>query len=367
VLIEMESMSASFMRSYGSQKMITPHLDALLKQGVWFTHLYATGTRTVRGLEAMSAALPPLPGQSIVHRPNSKNIITLGGVLAEHDYAPMFMYGGYGAFDNMNNYFGSNGYAISDRSNFKKQNTSFATVWGVADEMLFNEALDQLDKDSSHKQKRFLHIMTTSNHRPYVYPEGRIDIPSKTGRDGAVKYTDWAIHQFLQKASAKPWFDKTLFVIVADHNASVAGKQSLPPNQYLIPALFYAPKMLNPRTVDTMSSQIDLPPTLLAMLGIHHKGIFFGENLLAEDAQARAFLVNYQELGRLTDEQNGQRDLVLLGPKRRVEEFDVDALGDLHRKPVSAELSNTAIAVFQKTDEVYSSGDYHLNNSSAVH
>lgn len=358
VIIQIESMSASFMGVYGNEKNITPNLDRLMHEGIWFSNLYATGSRTVRGLEAMSAALPPLPGESIVRQSNNKNLYTLGSMLRKKSYQPMFVYGGYGYFDNMNAYFSGNGYSIKDRSDFSKDNTSFATVWGVADEMLFNEAITQLDSDSKNGVKRFMHIMTTSNHRPYVYPDGRIDIPSKTGRNGAVKYTDWAIQHFLDQARNKPWFDDTLFVIVADHNASVTGRTSLPPNRYLIPALLYAPKMLAPRVVDGMSSQIDLPPTLLAMLGIKTDGIFFGENLLAEHPQQRAFLVNYQELGYLTPTTDGLRHLTLLGPKKRFENYSVSADGDLTKVTDTAAQTDKAIAIFQRVDDVFKSGKY---------
>lgn len=361
VLIEIESLSASFMSSYGNTENITPHLDELLDESVWFSNLYATGTRTVRGLEAMSSGLPPLPGESIVRQSNNQNLYTLGSMLRKKSYQPMFMYGGYGYFDNMNAYFAGNGYAISDRNNFSKENTSFATIWGVADEMLFNEAIKQLDGDSKNDVKRFMHIMTTSNHRPYTYPDGRIDIPSKTGRNGAVKYTDWAIHNFLEEAKKKPWFDDTLFVIVADHNASVAGKLSLPPNKYLIPALLYAPKLLPPKRIDSMSSQIDLPPTILAMLGIKTDGVFFGQNLLGENPEQRAFLVNYQELGYLTPTPDGLRHLTLLGPKKRLENYSVSADGDLTKVPDDSLKSDTAVALFQRVDDVLNGGKYVIH------
>ncbi len=358
VLIEIESMSASFMGAYGGTKNITPNLDELTRQGIWFANLYATGTRTVRGLEALSAALPPLPGQSIVRQSNNSGLYTLGGMLRKKSFEPMFMYGGYGVFDNMNAYFHGNGYAIKDRNDFSDANSAFATVWGVADELLFNEVLDQLDADTKSGTKRFLHIMTTSNHRPYTYPADRIDIPSKTGRDGAVKYTDWAIGNFLRQAREKPWFDDTLFIIVADHNASVAGKQSLPPNKYLIPAVLYAPGMLSPEKKESMSSQIDIVPTVLAMLGIETDGVFFGQNLLGGNTDERAFLVNYQELGYLTPGSDGLRHLTLLGPGNRLENYSVDMEGDLTKVPDDSLKSDKAIALFQRVDEVYSSGKY---------
>ncbi len=360
VVIEIESLSASFMNSYGSDKNITPNLDRLMKEGIWFSNLYATGTRTVRGLEALSIAMPPLPGQSIIHRTHTEGLYSLGGMLATKDFKPMFMYGGYGAFDNMNAFFQGDGYAINDRVSFSKSNQSFATIWGVADELLFNEAMAQLDQDSQAGTKRFLHIMTTSNHRPYTYPDGRIDIPSKTGRDGAVKYTDWAIGHFLKQARSKPWFNDTLFVIVADHNASVAGKQSLPPNKYLIPALLYWPSKLVPQKVDTMSSQIDLAPTLLSMLGINTGGVFFGQNLLADNPEQRAFLVNYLELGYLTPAPDGQRQLIVLGPKKRVDSYSVDSGGELRKIPGKEPEQDKAVALFQQVNEVYGSGRLHM-------
>jgi len=361
IMISVESLSASYMDSYRADNErigLTPELDKLAKNGMKFERLFATGTRTVRGLEALSLGTPPIPGQAIVRRPGNEHLSTMGELLKPQGFATFFFYGGYGYFDNMNAYFSGNGYAISDRNNFSKENTAFATIWGVADEMLFNEAIKQLDTDSKHGVKRFMHIMTTSNHRPYTYPEGRIDIPSKTGRNGAVKYTDWAIHNFLEEAKKKPWFDDTLFVIVADHNASVAGKISLPPNKYIIPALFYAPKMLPPQKIELMSSQIDLPPTILAMLGIKTKGVFFGQNLLGDNPEPRAYLVNYQELGYLTPTPDGQRHLTLLGPKKRLENYSVNSDGDLTKVPGDKGRDDKAVALFQRVDEVFNGGKY---------
>lgn len=361
VLIEIESLSSSFMGAYGNKKGITPNLDRLMGEGLWFSNLYATGTRTVRGLEGMSAALPPLPGQSIVRRANNSGLYTLGGMLQKQGFKPMFMYGGYGAFDNMNAYFEGNGYQIRDRDSFSQKNQAFSTIWGVADELLFNEVIDQLDQDSKVGNKRFIHIMTTSNHRPYTYPEGRIDIPSKTGRDGAVKYTDWAIGDFIERAKDRPWFADTLFIIVADHNASVAGKQSLPPNKYLIPAVLYWPAKLAAKEYNGMASQIDLTPTVLTLLGIKTSGVFFGQNLLGANPEQRAYLVNYQELGYLTPTPDGNRNLIILGPKKRIDTYSVNLAGELLKIPDNKIADDHANALFQRVNEVFTSGQYLMH------
>jgi phosphoglycerol transferase MdoB-like AlkP superfamily enzyme len=300
VLIQVESLSASFLGSFGNPRGLTPNLDGLARNGLLFTEMYAIGTRTVRGLEALSVGLPPLPGQSVVRRPDGEGVLTIGSVLRDQGFETRFVYGGYGYFDNMNAYFAGNGYEVADRTAIPDERMGFSTIWGVSDEYLFDFALDKIDAGVAGGKPQFFHLMTTSNHRPYTYPDGRIDIASKTGRDGAVKYTDWAIGRFIDQARSRPWFDDTLFVIVADHCASVAGKTRIPPDRYRIPAILFAPRFIEPGVHDRMASQIDLVPTLLAWLGIDDHGRFFGEDLFSPDARERAWLGNYQEVGLLT-------------------------------------------------------------------
>jgi phosphoglycerol transferase MdoB-like AlkP superfamily enzyme len=96
ILISVESLSAAFLGSYGNTQGLTPNLDSLAKEGLLFTNLYASGTRTVRGLEALSLCIPPTPGQSIVKRQDNKNLFTLGNVFRAKGYNSRFIYGGYG-------------------------------------------------------------------------------------------------------------------------------------------------------------------------------------------------------------------------------------------------------------------------------
>jgi phosphoglycerol transferase MdoB-like AlkP superfamily enzyme len=186
--------------------------------------------------------------------------------------------------------------------------------------------------------------MTTSNHRPFTYPPGRIDIPSPGGRDGAVKYTDYAIGRFIEEARAKPWFKDTLFVIVADHCASAAGKTKLPVKGYRIPLIFYAPDMLPAGVYRKVMSQIDIPPTLLDVM--HKKGDehFFGDSLFEhEPMPARAFLSNYQELGYYKNDV-----LTVLLPRQKAEAFSVDPKTFAATPvPVDPVLLHEAIAFYQ--------------------
>jgi phosphoglycerol transferase MdoB-like AlkP superfamily enzyme len=352
VLISVESLSGRFLGSLGNPAGLTPQLDALARDGLLFTHLYATGTRTVRGLEALSLGTPPIPGQAIVRRPGNEHLATLGEILRRQGYQTLFLYGGYGYFDNMNGYFAGNDYRVVDRTDFPKASVGFANVWGVADEYLYDNSLVQLDRAHAAGKPFLAHIMTTSNHRPYTYPDGRIDIPSPGKREGAVKYTDYAIGHFIDQARSKPWFDDTLFVIVADHCASAAGRTKLPVAGYHIPLIFYAPALLKPGRDDRLASQIDIPPTLLDVMGLPGDDHFFGVSLFEQgDDGRRAFISNYQELGYLKADK-----LVVLGPKQRIDTFRIDANGDATPAPPDPRLRDEAVAYYQTAFKAFKEG-----------
>lgn len=323
VLISVESLSAEYSRTYGSTKNLTPELDKLTAGSLVFGNLYATGTRTVRGLEALSLSVPPTPGESIVKRPGNENLFSLASVFNSQGYVSEFLYGGYGAFDNMNDFFAHNGYLVKDRADIPKDTIHASNVWGVADEDLYTMALGEFDRLHASGKPFFAHIMTTSNHRPYTFPAGRVRMPQGL-RDSAVAYTDWAIGDLLRRARNKPWFADTVFVITADHCASSGGIAALPTFRYHIPLWIHAPARIAPGRVDRMMSQIDIPPTVLGLLGMSYDSQFYGQDLFALEAgRERAFIGNYQKLGYLK-----QARLVQLGPKRSVEEvmpaFDSD-------------------------------------------
>lgn len=354
VLITVESLSAKYLGSYGSTRQLTPNLDRLAAAGLRFEQVYATGTRTVRGLDALSLGTPPIPGQAIIRRQNNEHLATVGEFLEQQGYATFFFYGGYGYFDNMNAYFKANDYRIVDRTDFPEKSVIFENVWGVADEVLFDHVLPELDATSRQGRPFFAHVMTTSNHRPYTYPDGRIDIPSPGGRAGAVKYTDYAIGRFIEQARSKPWFKDTLFVIVADHCASVAGKTRLPVDRYRIPLIFYAPEMLKPGTYSRMVSQIDIAPTLLDLVGKNGDDHFFGQSIFEAEALGwpeRAFISNYQQLGYY---KNGL--LTVLSPRRKVEAFRIGVEDVATLAEVDPALADEAVAYYQTAARAFKRG-----------
>ncbi len=350
VLITVESLSGDYMKALGNTKDdITPNLDALAQKSLFFTQMYATGTRTVRGLEALSLSIPPTPGESIIKRKDNEGLFSLADVFNEKGYKSEFIYGGYGYFDNMNYYFSQNGYEAVDRNVIAKKDIHTENVWGVADEDLFTLVMQRMDKAYAENKPLFANVMTTSNHRPFTWPEGRIDMPNGLRR-GAVKYTDWAIADFLKRAADKPWFADTVFVIIADHCATSAGKTSLPVDRYHIPLIIYSPKYIQPAKIDRVISQIDVPPTLLGLLNFSYTSKFLGYDLFKlEPGRERAFISTYQELGYI----HGDR-LTSMIPREKAKQVkpdfetgDATPVDQVNQADVDAAIAYYQVASYQ--------------------
>ena len=353
VIITVESLSASFCGAFGAEDSLTPYLDELTKDSFAFYNMYATGTRTVRGLEAITLAVPPTPGQSILRRPNNEDLSSLGEAFRQNGYARDFLYGGYGYFDNMNAFFESNGYTIKDRTSIPSEEVIQETVWGVADETLFTQVLRSLDEHAAAGEPAFEMVMTTSNHRPFTFPEDRVDGAQGT-REGAVLYTDWAIHDFLERAKQQPWFENTVFVIVADHQAGVAGKTALPVDKYRIPCIVYAPGLIQPGSTDRLVSQMDLGPTLLGMLGLSYRTSWLGRDIFeTPESEDRAFISTYQSLGLVKGD-----DLVVLTPDEAVAASRIDdwETSDYTKEEVPTDLGEEAVSWYQEASDLFKSG-----------
>lgn len=350
ILVVVESLSSEFLKIKYEEKNITPVLNELIKKSIYFSNFYATGTRTVKGLESITLAIPPLPGQSILRRNNNQKLFSIGSVLKENGYDVKFIYGGYGYFDNMNYFFTKNNFQSIDRNIIPESEVSFENIWGISDEDLYTQVLKQADLSYDKGQKFFSLVMTTSNHRPYTYPDGKIDIPSKSNRQGGVKYTDYAIGQFLKNASSKPWFNNTIFVITADHCAGSAGKIALPPEKYHIPLLIYAPSLYEPKVIDKLSSQIDLAPTILGLLNISYKSKFFGNDIFTKKRD-NAFISTFQKLGYIEDNK-----LVVLSPMKLVNTYKLENGKIAQERSNEESFTNKAIDYYQSAYYLYKNG-----------
>jgi phosphoglycerol transferase MdoB-like AlkP superfamily enzyme len=317
MFVLMESMSAKYMRPYGGQGL-TPNLDRLHEEGLTFDHVYSTGTRTVRGIEAVMLSLPPTPGQSIVRRPHSDNIFTIGSVLKDRGYDLSFVYGGHALFDNMGEFFEANSFSVFDQGDFDRKDVHFSNAWGICDEDVFDYAIRRANELQKDHKPFFQFILTTSNHRPYTFPENRVDMESGSSREAAVKYSDYSVGHFLDEAKKQPWYDQTLFVFVADHNAAVSGGTKVLPSDYRIPFIVYSPKIVPRKKISLLGSQIDVAPTLLGLLGISYQSRFYGHDLMTAKNE-RTFLGTYQQLAYMEKDR-----MMILEPPKRWAEFKLD-------------------------------------------
>ncbi len=367
IFICIESLSADFMMRYGSPHNMTPHLDALIKESISFSNLYATGTRTVRGMEAITLSIPPSPGRSIVKRKNNTNFFNIGTIFKQKGYTPVFFYGGDGYFDNMNQFFGGNGFDIVDRgrgylmgddftskrTNIEDNEVTFENAWGVCDEDIYRKVIKEADLNYQNRQPFFNFIMTTSNHRPYTYPENKIDIPSGSGRHGAVKYTDFAINEFIATAKTKPWFSNTVFVIMADHCASSAGKRELDVAKYHIPALIYNLTTEENKEIDKLCSQIDIFPTLFGYFNWTYQSQLIGRDISKiQQSDELALISNYRNLGLLKGDK-----FMILGDKKSADYYRWSKENN-QLSPIKNDSDFLKLTV-----AYYQSNDYYYNNN----
>lgn len=327
----------------------SPRLDGLAKQGLFFTRAYASGTRTVRGLEAITASFPPIPSESIVKRPGNEHLATWGAVMRDNGYHTSFLYGGYSQFDNMGAFYRGNGYSVSDRLDI--DHPRFANIWGVCDQDLFDHARAYFDERSASGKPFFSIIMTTSNHSPYTFPVGVDSVrPHGGGRRDGVRYADHALGEFFDKSKSASWFANTLFMVVADHGARVYGSQQFPLASYQIPLLLFAPEHLKPGEVTMPISQIDIAPTVLGLLGLPYTAPFFGQNVFAQADPDRVLLLNHNHEVALYK----QGKLAVLGLHNAADTYDCALdTAQLHSTAKDEGLLDLASAYYQSAFDMF--------------
>lgn len=350
VLITLESMSASNLSRFGSTDHLTPTLDSLYLHSVAFDSLFATGNRTVRGLEALSLSLPPSPGESRIRQKGNGKYVTVGERLSVLGYSSSFVYGGKSEFDNMRAFFEGNGYSIVDQYDFKPEEITFSNVWGTCDEDIYNKTLQVCNSRAKSAKPFFIHLMSVSNHRPFSFPTSY-----KTqlhGRDAGVAYSDYALGKFIKAAERMPWFKNTVFVIVADHCASSAGKVEMPLDKYHIPALVYAPVLVKPFVVKKVCSQIDLMPTVFDLFNLPFKS-YYGKSVMNEGFHPRALIATYERLAYLDN-----HVMTILSPNCKYEQFRwLSSLANPYNlvpvdaKHINVPLLNQAVVFYQTADE----------------
>ncbi|OZI55823.1 sulfatase [Bordetella genomosp. 1] len=280
VIILQESLGAQYVGSLGGRDL-TPHIDALGKEGWMFGRAYATGTRSVRGIEAVTAGFLPTVAEAVVKLPRSQtNFFTLAALLGAHGYHSRFVYGGESHFDNMRGFFLGNGFnEIVDRKSFV--DPVFVGSWGASDEDMFNQ-VDRLLRNDGDKPV-FTLAFSVSNHSPWEYPAGRITPQGDPASvDNTVRYADWALGKFFERARQAPYWNNTVFLVIADHDSRVYGANLVPVRHFQIPALILGGSIA-PRRDDRIVSQIDMAPTLLSLMGLDNVNPLLGADLTVRD------------------------------------------------------------------------------------
>jgi phosphoglycerol transferase MdoB-like AlkP superfamily enzyme len=365
VVVLEESLGSEFIGTLKPRpRSLTPEIDALTQQATLFTHAYSTGNRTIRAIEATTSSLPPLPGVSIVRRPMSEDLFTLPALLRSRGYQTLFVYGGRALFDGMGRYLRHNGVdRVVEQKDFP--DGTFTTAWGVADEAIFDRALTEMDGMQATGRPFYTLVLSVSNHRPFHFPENAVHPdPSLRARENAVRYADYAVGRFLRQARSHAFFRNTLFVVMGDHGARVYGAAEIPLPSYEVPILFYAPGVIPAgQRIDTVTSSLDMPPTILGVLGVEYDSKFFGHDLFRIDpAAGRALMTHNNEIALL----RGSR-MAVLGLHGSTILYDVKADGS--PIPVAVpdasgrELIEDAIAYYNGADLEYRTGAYVFTGS----
>lgn len=353
ILLE-ESLGAEFVGRMGGLPL-TPNLDALSKEGLFFDRLYATGTRSVRGIEAVTTGFFPTPARSVVKLGKSQsNFFSLASFLKTKGYKTRFVYGGEANFDNMKRFFLGNGFdEVIEEKDFKT--FTFKGSWGVCDGDLLTKTHEVLEAEG--ETPSFTLVFSSSNHSPFEFPDNAIalyDQPKATVNN-AVKYADHAIGRFFEMAKKSSYWDRTLFLVVADHNSRVYGNALVPIERFRIPALIIGPGV-SPRVYDTLASQADLPPTLLSLMGMTGDTPMIGRDLLhlPEGVEGRAVMQFYKNQAYMEGEH-----VVVLQPGKVYRQFRYDGK-DLAEEPLDPALVEKALAHAQWASWSYSKRLYRL-------
>lgn len=351
IILLQESLGSEFVASLGGRNL-TPNIDRIAADGLSATQMYASGTRTVRGMEALVTSLAPVPPESIVKRTGNEHLFNLATIMRKQGYSPTFIYGGYGTFDDMNAFYSANGWRTIDRLDMPKP--KFATIWGISDEELFDNALNEFDSEITHGEHVFSLVMSTSNHKPFLFPAGIPGVkPHGGGRDAGVRYADYAIGKFVEQLQKKPWYKDTLLVISGDHGARVYGSAQIPVSNYSIPFIVHAPAIIAPQRIDTLSSQVDIGPTILGLLHLSYESWLPGRDILRMGPGDGYALFNHnRNVAMMRD-----GEIATLGFRKEVTTERYDPVTEaLSPAPANAELERDAEALFQLSWEMFADG-----------
>jgi phosphoglycerol transferase MdoB-like AlkP superfamily enzyme len=294
VVILMESMAGPNVGCLGHADSVSPNLDRLADEGMFFDRCYAVGERTNRGITGVLCGFPDIGASSIVKQPRAQGMfLTLPELFAQRGYSTSFLYGGTPVFGNVGAFLSAAGVQniIAQREIEAAGRSGPVTYWGLTDEVLLehaHEVFEAHDED----QPFFAVVLTVSNHEPFDMPlEGTDLVDSddfEVKKRNGVAYADRALGRFFDQARTSAYFDNTLFVLVADHGLYFNREHLIDIEGFRVPLILYGPNLTDaagqplvpPRRVSTVCSQTDIAPTVLGLLGGEFEHCFMGRDLL---------------------------------------------------------------------------------------
>ncbi|QPB42316.1 LTA synthase family protein [Rodentibacter haemolyticus] len=359
VILLQESLGAQFIGTLGG-KPLSPNIDKLAQEGWLFENLYATGTRSVRGIEAVTTGFTPTPARAVVKLNNAQNnFFTLAEILGKQGYDTSFIYGGEKHFDNMAGFFYGNGFkTIVDQQDYT--NPKFTATWGVSDEDLFDKAHETFTNLQKEGKPFFSLVFSSSNHDPFEFPDDKIKLyeQPKATRNNSSKYADYAIGHFFDLAKKSNYWKDTLFLIIADHDSRVAGASLMPIKNFHIPALILGDG-IEPRRDDRLVSQIDIPTTLLSLAGVSGNYPMIGFDL-TQDVKPDRAIMQFDQTQALM---KGNNDVVIQIPNKAAQGYFYDKTAEtLTEKEVPDTMKKEALAYallgsYLYKNRLYQSGD----------
>ncbi|MGY4532567.1 phosphoglycerol transferase MdoB-like AlkP superfamily enzyme [Pseudomonas sp. TE3786] len=289
VVILMESFAGHFVGALGSPLNITPEFDKLAKEGVLFDRFFSNGTHTHQGMFATMACFPNLPSfEYLMRMPEGNHKFSgLPQLLDARDFDNLYVYNGNFQWDNQSGFFSNQGMTnFIGREDFVNP-VFMDPTWGVSDQDMFDRGAKELETNFG-KKPFYALLQTLSNHTPYALPA---DLPVQrvTGQGSsdehltAMRYSDWALGQFFEKARKAPYFKDTLFVIVGDHGfGSDEQLTEMDLFRFNVPLLLIGPGIQEKfgAVRHTVGTQIDIVPTIMGRLGGQVRHQCWGRDLL---------------------------------------------------------------------------------------
>jgi len=298
VVILMESLAGHYVGALGGKGDITPNFDRLSKEGLLFTRFFSNGTHTHQGMFATMACFPNLPGFEYLmeQQEGTHKFSGLPQLLSARQYDDLYVYNGDFGWDNQLGFFGNQGMRnFVGRNDFVNPVVSDPT-WGVSDQDMFDRAAQEL-KDNYGSKPFYALLQTLSNHTPYALP-AQLPVEPVTGFGSldqhltAMRYSDWALGQFFEKAKQSPYYKDTLFVIVGDHGFGTPEQLTdIDLYRFNVPLLLIAPgiqEKFGART-DVVGTQVDVVPTIMGRLGGETRHQCWGRDLLSLAPEDKGF------------------------------------------------------------------------------